>query len=401
LFPADIGDLLVELAQVRWRGHPADPHPRSGLVDQVDGLVRQEPVADVAIGHLGGGNQRVIGDRHPVVRLVPVAQALEYLDGVRDRRLGDLDGLEPALEGGVLLQVLAVLIERGRADGLQFAPRQHRLEYRSRVDRTLRGAGLDQSVDLVDEQDDVTAGADLLEHLLEPLFEVTAIPRAGDQRAEVESVELLVLQRLRHLALDDALRQALDHRGLAHARLADEHGVVLGAAGQHLHDPLDFLLPADHRIELALTGRRGQVPAELVKHQRRGRRALRRGTSRRRLLALIPVQQLDHLLAHPVQIRAQPDEHLRGNALALADQPEQDVLGADVIVAKLQRLAQRQLKYLLGARSERYMTRRRLLALSDDLLDLLADRLQADAKGLKRLSGNALALVDQPEQDVL
>jgi hypothetical protein len=36
-----------------------------------------------------------------VVRLVPVAQALEDLDGVRDRRLRDLDGLEPALESSV------------------------------------------------------------------------------------------------------------------------------------------------------------------------------------------------------------------------------------------------------------------------------------------------------------
>jgi len=41
------------------------------------------------------------------------------------------------------------------------------------------------------------------------------------------------------------------------------------------------------------------------------------------------MQQLDDLLADPVQVSAQPDQHLRGDALALADQPEQDVLGAD------------------------------------------------------------------------
>jgi hypothetical protein len=35
-----------------------------------------------------------------VVRLVPVAQALEDLDRVRQRRLLDLDRLEPALQGG-------------------------------------------------------------------------------------------------------------------------------------------------------------------------------------------------------------------------------------------------------------------------------------------------------------
>ena len=138
---------------------------------------------------------------------------------------------------------------------------------RRRVDRALGGTRTDQGVDLVDEQDDVAAGADLLEHLLQALLEVTAVAGAGDQRAEVERVELLVLERLGHLALDDGLGQALDDGGLADAGLADQHRVVLGAAGQHLHDPLDFLLPADDRVELALAGGLGQVAAELVEHQ--------------------------------------------------------------------------------------------------------------------------------------
>ena len=125
-----VGDLLVVLPQVGGRRHPADPQPRAGLVDQVDGLVGQEPVGDVAVGQRRRRDQRLVGDRHPVVRLVAVAQPLEHLDRVRDRRLGDLDRLEAALERGVLLEVLAVLVERGRADGLQLAAGQHRLEDR-------------------------------------------------------------------------------------------------------------------------------------------------------------------------------------------------------------------------------------------------------------------------------
>ena len=122
-----------------------------------------------------------------MVRLVAVAQALEDLDGVRQRRLGHLDRLEAALEGGVLLEVLAVLVERGGADGLQLAAGQHRLEDAGRVDRALGGTGTDQRVQLVDEQDDVAAGADLLEDLLQALLEVTAVAAAGDERAEVEA----------------------------------------------------------------------------------------------------------------------------------------------------------------------------------------------------------------------
>ena len=60
------------------------------------------------------------------------------------------------------------------------------------------------------------------------------------------------------------------------------------------------------------------------------------------------------------QVGAELDEHLGGDALALADETEQDVLGADVVVAELERLAQRQLEHLLRPRRERDVPRRRL-----------------------------------------
>ena len=132
---------------------------------------------------------------------------------------------------------------------------------------SIGGARPDQRVQLVDEQDDVAAGVDLLEHLLQAFLEVTAVAAASHQRTQVEGVELLVLQRLRNLAVHDGLCQALDDGGLADTGLADQHRVVLGAPAEHLHDPLDFLFPADHRVELALHGGGGQVAAELVEHQ--------------------------------------------------------------------------------------------------------------------------------------
>ncbi len=267
--------------------------------------------------------------------------------------------------------------------------------------RALGRTGADEGVQLVDEQHDVAAGLDLLEHLLQALLEVTAVAGAGDQRAEVEAVDLLVLERLGHVAAHDRLGQALHAGGLADTRLADEDGVVLGAARQHLHDALDLLLAPDDRVELALAGGLGVVAAELVEHQRRGRRALLGCPGGRGLLALEAGEQLDDLLADPVEVRAELDQHLGGDALALADQAEQDVLGADVVVAELQRLAQRQLEHLLGARRERDVAARRLLALTDDLLDLGAHGLQRDAEALEGLGGDALTLVDEAEQDVL
>src|SRR5437870_4824873 len=83
------------------------------------------PVQEVPLAQRGRGDQGGVGDAHPVVRLVPVAQALEDLDGVRHGRLADLDRLEPPLQRRVLLQVLAVLIQGGGADRLQLAAGKH------------------------------------------------------------------------------------------------------------------------------------------------------------------------------------------------------------------------------------------------------------------------------------
>ena len=138
----------------------------------------------------------------------------------------------------------------------------------------------------------------------------------------------------------------------------------------------------------------------------RGRRRVAAGRGRRRggagrLLALEAGQQLDDLLADPVEVGAELLQHLGGDALTLADQAEQDVLGADVGVAELQRLAQGQLEHLLGAGRERDVPAGGLLALADDLLDLRAHGLQGDVEALQSLGRDALALVDQAEQDVL
>ena len=49
----------------------------------------------------------------------------------------------------------------------------------------------------------------LFEHGFEPLFELAAVFRSGDQRAHVQGNQLFVFQTLGHVAAEDALRQAL------------------------------------------------------------------------------------------------------------------------------------------------------------------------------------------------
>ncbi len=199
-----------------------------------------------------------------MVQLVLLLEAAQDRDGVLHGGLVDEDGLEAALQGGVLLDIFPVFIERGRADAMQLAARQRRLQQVAGIHAAFRGAGADQRVHLVDEQDDLAVGVlDLVEHGLEPFLELAAVLGAGDQRAHVERHQAAVLEAVRHVAIGDAQGQALGDGGLAGAGLADEDGIVLGPPGKDLHRAADFLVAADHRVELALAGRLGQVAGVL------------------------------------------------------------------------------------------------------------------------------------------
>ena len=126
----------------------------AGLVHQVDGLVGQEPVGDIPVGEGGGGDDGPVGDLHAVVHLVALLQAAEDGDGVLHRGLIHHDGLEPPLQGGVLLDILPVLVEGGGADAVQLAPGQHGLEQVARVHGALGLARAHDGVQLIDEEDD-------------------------------------------------------------------------------------------------------------------------------------------------------------------------------------------------------------------------------------------------------
>ena len=189
---------------------------------------------------------------------------MQDVDRLLEGRLLDHDRLEAALEGGVALDVLAVLVERRRADALELAARERRLEDVRRVDRALGGAGPDERVELVDEEDRVVRVAELLDDLLEPLLELAAVLGAGDERPDVEGQDALVEQRLGDVAGDDPMGKALGDGGLADAGLADEGRVVLGAPREDLDDPLDLLLSADDGVQLACAGGVREVDAELV-----------------------------------------------------------------------------------------------------------------------------------------
>ena len=202
--------------------------------------------------------------------------------------------------------------------------------------------------------------------------------------------------------LDDALRQALDDGRLAHAGLADQHRVVLGAAREDLHDPLDLVLAPDHRVELALGRELGEVAAELVEQLARLLVAALAGRAALPLLAAAGAREHpDDLVADLLRVGVEVGQDARGDALVLAHQPEQDVLGADVVVAQRERLAEGQLQHLLGAGGEGDLAGGDLLAGAHDADDLGPDLLDRDLESLEHAGREALLLTQETQEDVL
>ena len=255
---------MLGLAHRLGRAIRGDASAGTGLVDEVDGLIGQEAILDVAVGEVRGGLDGTLRVTHVVVLLVARLERSQNLDGVLDTRLLDIDGLEATLESRVLGEILAELLGRGGADNLEGTAREHRLEHGARVDGALGRTGTDDGVHLVDKQDDVVGFGRLLDHVLKALLKLTTILGARDKTRQIERPDVLVHKILGHVAGSDLLRQALDDGRLAHTGVTQDKRVVLGAARKDLHHALDFPFATDHGVELAVARLLREVGGELL-----------------------------------------------------------------------------------------------------------------------------------------
>src|SRR5260221_3226438 len=211
------------------------------------------------------------------------------------------------------------------------------------------------------------------------------------------------------MASGDLWGEALHDGGLAHARLAEQHRVVLGAAAEDLDDPLDFVLPAADRVHLAFAGNLRQVASEGFERRRfdlallfgrgfliaafRGRLVL--------LLRKVGIQFLQTLLPRLLNIDVQILEDSRGHAVDFAQEAEQNVFGAHISVVERLGFLGRKRQHLLHARGVRDVADHLLVGAGADLFfDFHAHGFEIQTELLQDVHGDALAEFDQAEQQV-
>jgi hypothetical protein len=348
LLPLQDALLLLEAAaalhrrlQHRRGAVLADGDPRAGGVQHADGLVRQLAAGDVAVGEAHRVAYRLVEDAHLVVALQVAHHPAQHDDGVLLGGLVDLHHLEAAGEGRVLLEVGLVFGPGGGGDGAQFPAGQGRLEQVGGIALPGLAAGADEGVGLVDEQDDGLGGAlHLVDHRLQPLFELPLEAGAGLQQAEVQGLQGHPLQRRRHVLLDDAQGQALHHRGLAHPGVAGEDGVVLPPAGEDVDQLADLPLPRLDGVDAVAPSLLGEVHGVLVQGRglgaggRKGPLPFRRGPRRRRRIPGLRrgAHQLDQVAAQALpRDQAQGGQALQDGAAdgVVIDHRQGDAAGTD------------------------------------------------------------------------
>ena len=264
LFLSHLGDLVLQLFHVRRGGHVFQPGPAGGFIHQIQGFVGQPPVGNIPGGHFHGGPNGLVGDFYFVMGLVFIPQAQQDFFCVLLRGFFHHHRLKPPLQSGVFFNMLPVFVDGGGADHLQIPAGQSGLQDVGGVHRPFGRAGPYHHVHFVDEQNHVFGLDHLFDGGLNSFFKFAPVLGAGHHTRQIQRNQPLSRNGFGHVAGHNFLGQALGDGGFAHAGLADESRVVFLPTGENLDDPLNLLIPADHRVQPVFPSLLGQVCAELT-----------------------------------------------------------------------------------------------------------------------------------------
>ncbi len=177
----------LQLVDLSRHGVDLDAQRSRGLVNQVDSFVGQKTVGDVAMRQRRRRHNGRILDADAVMNFVFLPQTAQDGNRVLHVGLTDINNLEAALQRGVFLDVLAIFVQRGGANGAQLTARQGGLQHVGSVNRAFGSAGAHQRVQLIDKQDDLPLRLlDLFQHRLQAVFKLAAILRTRQHRAQVK-----------------------------------------------------------------------------------------------------------------------------------------------------------------------------------------------------------------------
>ena len=118
----------VYLSNFRRQRHLVNAGAGASLIQDINSFIRQETILNVAMGKHDRRIDSGFGIAHMVMLLITILQTVDDTDGVVRTRLTDVHRLETALEGRVLLDMLAIFFRCSCAYDLNLSARKRRLQ---------------------------------------------------------------------------------------------------------------------------------------------------------------------------------------------------------------------------------------------------------------------------------
>ena len=115
---------------------------------------------------------------------------------------------------------------------------------------------------LIDEQNDLSFTLlDFFQNGFQTFLKLATVLGTCNQGTHIQGEQLLIFQSFRHITADNTLCQTLNNGRFTNTRFTDQNRVILRLTGQDTNHVTDLTIPADHRIQLLVSGPLYQVIA--------------------------------------------------------------------------------------------------------------------------------------------
>src|SRR4051794_19241991 len=181
---------------------------RTCRIQHTNRLVRQLASRDVSMRKANGGIDRFIEDSNTVMLLERRYDAAQHDPARVLGGLVYLDDLKSASEGRIFFEKLLVFGPGGCSNRSQFSASEGRFKQIRRITLTCLASRSDHGVRFVNKQNDRHWRCfDFLNETFEAILKLAANTRACLQQCKVECSDLYLPQRLRNVAVHNALRK--------------------------------------------------------------------------------------------------------------------------------------------------------------------------------------------------
>ena len=160
--------------------------------------------------------------------------------------------------------MLTVLIKRCSADDLYFASGQSGFQDIGGVHAAFRISGADNTVYLVNDQNNIPFPGNLLNKPFHTAFKLTPELGPCHQSGQIQKEDLFFSEFIGYFSVGNPLSKTFGDSCFAHAGFSYETGIVFLPPVQDLDNPLQFLLAAHHSVQFPVSGPICQIDTVIV-----------------------------------------------------------------------------------------------------------------------------------------